>query len=75
MLLRLILSILLVWAVFRLIRAVARGLPRRRREPERTVHPSPSKRRNPLQGGRVIDVDFTESSKTSKTSKEGDKSS
>ena len=61
MILRILLGLLLLWAVFRFTRSLAAFLLARTSSSKPKVQPSRRKRRNRVEGGTVIDVEYTES--------------
>ena len=72
MILRFILAIVAFWAVGRLVRHFTQSYRKSRSDEATRIHRPRSKRRNPLKGGKVIDVEYTE--KTSPRSGEGSSS-
>jgi hypothetical protein len=71
MFLRLLLFFVLFWFIYRLVKGVAKALLRRPEEPKR--HPRSRDSRaggnESIEGGEVIDVDYTESTKDKEDSR------
>lgn len=71
MFLRIILAVIFLWALFRLLRSLTQYLSSRSRRSRPSVHTRGRRRRNPLEGQTIIDVDYTE---TDKSGDSGDRS-
>jgi|GEM_PF-3861332 len=62
-LLRFLLTLVFFWVLLRLVRAVTQVLKGSPRPSGGKIHRRPQKGRNPIEGGDVIDVEYTEKPK------------